>query len=316
MTLALVAAVFALMLVAGAARPFDMRNLVNETRTVEALLNTLLGGIVLLVSVVVSVNSIMLTGELTSLGEHYRRVEGSMQFDRATVDVLPDEGPLDPPRFVGSLLGAIADQVEALATISAASDDRRARTLERYVEDTTTRVARVLDRVDDTPSGDALDALMVGLTYDATEELALVRRLRSDLDEELTAADRARFEELVDTLLVFAAGREYFKTVYLRQELADLSRTLLYTSLPAILLVSYAVLALDARMFPDVTLFGLGPLAVYVLATYTVALTPFVVLTAHVLRTATVARRTLSTGSFTLREVALPDGEPGEQPEE
>lgn len=64
-------------------------------------------------------------------------------------------------------------------------------------------------------------------------------------------------------------------------------------------------------MFPEVSLFGLLPLSVYVLATYTVALIPFVVLTSHVLRTATVAHRTLATGSFTLHEAGEPvDGGP------
>jgi hypothetical protein len=54
-----------------------------------------------------------------------------------------------------------------------------------------------------------------------------------------------------------------------------------------------------------VSLLGLRPLSVYVLATYTVALAPFVVLTTYILRTATVARRTLSTSSFTLDEAAM-----------
>ena len=77
--------------------------------------------------------------------------------------------------------------------------------------------------------------------------------------------------------------------------------TLLVVSLPSILVTAIAILAINANLLPDIWLFGLPPLLTFVAAMFTVALAPFLTLTAYMLRVATVAQRTAGTGLFSLR---------------
>ena len=110
-----------------------------------------------------------------------------------------------------------------------------------------------------------------------------------------------RLDELKRVLKLFAVGREYFKTLYYTREVADLSRTLLAVSLPAILVTVTTILAINANLLPDVWMLGLPPLLTFVAISFTVALTPFLVLTSYMLRLATVTRRTATAGPFNLR---------------
>ncbi len=105
--------------------------------------------------------------------------------------------------------------------------------------------------------------------------------------------------------------REYFKTLYYKLELSDLSTTLLTVSLPAIIFITYVLLALDSGLFPDVTVFGYTPLTVFISFAYTIALAPYAVLTSYVLRAANVTNRTPEEGPFVLdteRETASDAG--------
>ncbi|WP_207105364.1 hypothetical protein [Halosegnis rubeus] len=69
--------------------------------------------------------------------------------------------------------------------------------------------------------------------------------------------------------------------------------------MPTIVVVSYAILAVDLEAITG-TAFGLSYILLFAGAAYSLALTPFVVLTAYVLRVATVARNTVSSGPFIL----------------
>lgn len=79
-----------------------------------------------------------------------------------------------------------------------------------------------------------------------------------------------------------------------------MSQTLLVITLPAILINASTILAINAGLLPDFWLLGLPPLQVFVAATFTVSLVPYIVLTAHMLRLSAVARLTSSAGIFSL----------------
>ncbi|PSQ50861.1 hypothetical protein BRD15_00780, partial [Halobacteriales archaeon SW_6_65_15] len=118
--------------------------------------------------------------------------------------------------------------------------------------------------------------------------------------DSLSDDEQEAIEDLVETLKIFATGREYFKSLYYKREFANLSRNLLYVSLPTIIITSYVLFAIDANLFPEVSLFTLTPLLVFVSAAYTVALTPYLTLTSYVVRAMTVTLRTLASGPFIL----------------
>lgn len=97
-------------------------------------------------------------------------------------------------------------------------------------------------------------------------------------------------EEILTLLRYFATTGEYFKTLYFRREFSGLSNGLVAVSLPAIAVVSFVLL--HAGQVPQAHWFLVG--------VTTVALAPFALPSAHVVRAATVARRTRATGQFVL----------------
>jgi hypothetical protein len=76
---------------------------------------------------------------------------------------------------------------------------------------------------------------------------------------------------------------------------------LLYIFVSTILPLSMlTILSINANLLPDIQMFGLSLLPVFVAATFTIALAPYLVLTSYTLRVATVANRTAGTGPFTI----------------
>jgi hypothetical protein len=143
--------------------------------------------------------------------------------------------------------------------------------------------------------------LSAGLNYHHSWQLNTARRIQNRYADSLTEDEADALETLIDTLKLFATGREYFESLYYKREVARLSSMLLYVSLPVIILISYLMLVLDADLIPEFS-FGLlsGP-AIVVLFAYTLSLAPYIVLTSHVLRVAAITLQTLAAGPFTIQ---------------
>lgn len=109
------------------------------------------------------------------------------------------------------------------------------------------------------------------------------------------------FDDLIDVLELFGPAREHFKTLYFQWEIVNLSRVLLYISVPALVIVGVVLMNLGPDVAPGTT-FGIDNLVWVASAVYTVGLAPFVVFLVYVLRIATMAKRTLAMGPFILRE--------------
>ncbi len=76
----LLLAVLLTLVVFGFFWPIEHRLLLQETTVVQTIVNTLLGGTILLVSIIVSVASIGISEEMTSLGEQAERVDTALEF--------------------------------------------------------------------------------------------------------------------------------------------------------------------------------------------------------------------------------------------
>jgi hypothetical protein len=153
--------------------------------------------------------------------------------------------------------------------------------------------------------------LLAGLNYDYSWQLHVARRFKRKYGHSLGDDQQAAIDDLVETLKVFATGREYFKSLYYKREFARLSARLLYVALPTVVYISYVMLAIHSPKFiPTEELRILSthvpmiPLTMFVAFSYTIALSPYVVLTSYVVRAMTVTLRTLASGPFVLRHTA------------
>ncbi|WP_115865381.1 hypothetical protein [Halorussus litoreus] len=300
-TAVLLVIVLVVLLSLSVVRPVDVYALLNDTNTIQTLFNTLLSGMILLVSVVVSINSIVLSEEITDIEHQRERIDASIDYRGQIEEFIEgDVSPARPAEFLRIILKIIDQQSAALADIAAESDDPDFRKqAEAFSEEITEEAERAGETLTDTRFG-TFKVLLAGLNYDYSWQLHVARHFKRKYGERLSDDEEAAIDHLVETLKVFATGREYFKSLYYKREFAKLSRNLLYVSLPSIILTSYVLLALDSNLFPEVSFLTLTPLMVFVSVAYTVALTPYLTLTSYVLRAMTVTLRTLAAGPFIL----------------
>jgi hypothetical protein len=291
--------VFAFLIGLGEVYTLEMRRLLTETGTVQTILNTLMSGIILLVSIVVSINSIVLSHDITSLQDQEERIDGVMRF-RDELGELAEghEKPNDPGSFLSVMAEVIQDRTDALTDVAEGADEEFAEEIKEYV-DRTTETARKLS--DPGSGGAEFNVIWLGLNVDYSNHMDKSRTLKSSYADSSSEDFEERLDDLIKAFQLFATGKEYFKTLYYTEEVSQLSRTLLVVSLPAILVNASVILAISAGLLPDVWILGLPPLMSFVAAAFTVSLAPFIVLTAYTLRLATVARYTAATGPFSLQ---------------
>lgn len=298
---ALLTLTFLMIIAMGLVWPLEMRDLLTETQAVQTVLNSFLGGIILLVSIVVSINSIVLSYDIAPVGTQVERIEGVTKF-RREVERFADveEHPTEPQSFLRVMAIAIKEMAGALEHVDEDAPEEYSTDVAEYIESITETAEQLEDSLREVRGGE-YGAFWLGLDMDHGPLMNRMLRLTSTHEGVLTDDEEERFAELMHLFEVFATGREYFKTLYYSHEIADLSRTLLLISLPSIMVTAWTILAINANLFPNDWVFGLPPLLTFVAVTMTISLAPFIVLTAYMLRVATVTLRTASAGSFALR---------------
>lgn len=273
---------------------FEMQKLMTETGTVQTILNTFLSGMILLVSIVVSINSIALSHDITSVEDQEARIEGAIAFRRELGKLTESgENPSDPSSFLKFMSRVIGTRAQALTSELDGVEKDLAEDIQEFSE----RIANTagkLGEVDET-SGAEFAVLWKGMAFDYGPYIEQSRTLGSTSD-----VTSETFDDLIEAFELFAIGREYFKTLYYAREVSKLSRTLLIVALPSILFNASTLLAIDAGIFPDVWILGLPPLQTFVAVAFTISLAPYLVLTSYILRLSTVARLTAAAGIFTL----------------
>ena len=108
------------------------------------------------------------------------------------------------------------------------------------------------------------------------------------------------FVDLIDILGFYGPAREHIKTLYFQWQLVDLSRGVLYPSIPALAVTSGLAMFLAPTSFPG-TFLGIGNLIWLVSAGMAIGALPFLFVTAFILRLVTITKRTLAIGPFILR---------------
>jgi len=296
---AILTIVYVVLLTTGVIWTFEMQKILTETSTVENILETFMSGIILLVSIVVSINSIVLSQDIASVQSQEDRTRGTWEF-RAKIGEVTETGesPSDPGAFIELMAKVITDRAETLADRAKGIEEEFAYEIVEYTESVSRSIERLVE-IDEGGYGD-FAPLWAALEVDYGRFLNRSRALRGAHQEQIPDSCDREWDRFIEAIQMFAVGREHFKTLYYNKEISVLSRDLLVVSLPAILFTATAILAINASVLPDFWLFGVPPLQVFVAIVVTVALVPYVVLTSYMLRISTVALRTATGGPFHL----------------
>ncbi|MFB6169988.1 MAG: hypothetical protein ABEJ06_02470 [Haloarculaceae archaeon] len=269
--------------------------------SVDTLFQAMLGATITGVTLVLTLNQLVLSQELGAVGDQRERMSGAMSFREDAADVV--DAPVSPPRpaqFLRALVQVAGDRAATLREAVDADDPDLADAVEDLTASLTGNAERVAGSLDDAQFGE-FEVLSAALNFNYSWKIFTARRIRERFGDELTDEETTALDELVEVLELFGPAREHFKTLYFQWELIDLSRTIMAAAVPS-LVVSAGMLLFFNDATYHVTVFGVETLVLVFATTTTLALLPFFILLAYVLRIATVTKHTLSIGPFILRE--------------
>jgi len=263
-----------------------------------AVLTELLKTIVSVVVIVLSINQLVLSPGLGPVGEQRERYEDAMDLRRRIEEHTGERvSPTTPALFFGMLMDEIVEQAELLreATTDAAPLSLQG-AVDRYVDAVERDGAYVRDQLGDAGLGE-FEVVQALLRFAISEKVASLRALRASHRASLSEEQHDAVDGLEELLELFTISREYIKTIYIRSEYIRLSRGLLYVGLPSLVATYCAIQIYQPTAFPGATL-GLPHRLLFVAGAVTVAVTPFTLLVAFVLRLAVLSLSTLFVGPF------------------
>lgn len=257
----------------------------------------LLSGLLTLLTVVLSINQLILSRVFGSAGNLSDRLEGTLDY-RRNVEELAGvaASPNEPTAFLGLLADTLASRAEdfrreagAVAIETDSGDD-----FGEYASAITDYAAHLSSahRVDD-----PFKALIVTLGTDYADHLDTTRKLRTKYGENLSNEAAGALDDVLELLKAVATMRQFYKTLTLQQELALLSRRLIYTGIPAVL-VTYFLSATYTATPEMPTAIAPASMPLVVTVATGIVLSPLAVLVASLLRVATVSLYTVSVGTF------------------
>ncbi|MFB6102032.1 MAG: hypothetical protein ABEJ73_05650 [Haloplanus sp.] len=265
-------------------------------QTTTPLVSTLLSGNFLLFSIVVSVNSLFVTQEVSALDREFGRIQSIVEYRRQLEDVLEVEHvPAEPAQFVRRLSAEILRLAQDIDDdLHAADVDLRA-DLDRYLSSLATETGEMNQQL--VAAASNADLVIAMMDYNHDRQIHDLRQLRSAHSDALPARTNESVDDLLQLLQYFATARSYFKSLYIRQEFANLSRHLVFTSVVSVATTATFLHFLDAI-----------PLTHLLVTTIeAVALAPFILVGSYVLRVAAVSRRTQAAGQFVVSDSVTGD---------
>lgn len=267
---------------------------VDQSDPVIQLLHVMMVGNFTVIGLVITINQLVLSWEFSSPDALRDRVAGVKRF-RQDVEEIADVtvSPANPTEFLQLITLTIRERAETIEEATAGTDPDLRERVETYLNTVTDYTDQTEEILEHAKFG-TFNALSAMLNYNDAWQIHAARRIRHDYTEELPDDAVDAFEELIEVLELFGIARGYFKTLYMEQELAQLSRVLFYAGIPALVVSAATILA-----YPN----SLGPIEagyplLVVSLTVTAATGPIAILFAYAIRIATVASRTPSIGSF------------------
>ncbi|APW96607.1 hypothetical protein CHINAEXTREME_01950 [Halobiforma lacisalsi AJ5] len=279
-----------------------LRLIIEEQNGLEYLFSAFIGAIITGTSIVVTINQLVLSQELGAVGKQRERMTEAMEFRQSVEDTIAeDASPPEPAAFLFELVEGVQKRARELeAEVETERDEELRAKIGDYVEDVTGNARSVKSGLEDAQFG-TFGVIWHALNFNYSRKIYDARQIRADHADALSADAEEKLDRTIETLKLFGPAREHFKTLYFQWELINLSRALLYISVPALTVVAIMLMYVDGQALPG-TFLGIDNLVWVTSVGFVIGISPFVVFITYILRIATVAKRTLAMGPFILRE--------------
>lgn len=295
---------FVLLVLMGGLDPVSVRQILGKKDPVETLFGALAGGILTGVTLVLAINQLVLSQELGAVSDQRQRMEGSMDYIRHVESLLSESvTPAEPARFLGTLLDGIHERSQRLATRASQTldSDEAVERIQSYVDSLSDRAETTRRRLEGAQFG-SFDVVSAALLFNYSKLLHEGRALRDVLNDETEGIVEGTLDDLLDLLQAYGSTREHFKTLYFQWELINLSKAIIYTGVPALLIACAVVFYLNDTIMITGRTLGLSHFHLSLGFLTTLCIYPFLILVSFILRIATVAKETLAMGPFILRD--------------
>jgi hypothetical protein len=271
---------------------------VSDLALVSSMFSASITGVFTLVTITTSINQLVLSRILGSPEYIQDRMDSARAFrdDVADLSERRTVAPSDPGdfmEFIAAIASDHSDRIDELFRTDAG--DPVAESMGKLA-----RKFRVMRREirQVHPEEPALFRMLSPIINNSFSQYRHMLRYVEENADDLTTEQAALVDELIDILREIDRTRHYFKTLYLHQSLATVSRLMLLTGLPALLFAYVGTLAYDGIVA------ALGELELLIVTSTTLVLVfcPLVILVSYSLRITTIAKRTTTFGSFTPEE--------------
>lgn len=273
----------------------------SDQAAVRGIAGGFIPGLIAFLSIVLGINQLVLSQEFGSAGEVRNRITQVREY-RRDVEETADAGPSPvlPTGFLSFVIRTIEAEATALEeSVDPEADPRIRDAIRDYSKTVIDEAGDARQSLERARPG-RINALLPVLEYPDSRQLFQARRLGLDLQEELSQETQRALSDVTEAIELFSVARVQFRTTYTQRTLARLSRQLQYVGLPALLVVVVLGLLDPSSVF-------YLPEAVVVLlvsSLFAMVLFPLALLSAYLLRIATISERTIAVGPFVSRPKA------------
>jgi len=271
---------------------------VQEFAALSTAFGALVSGNITLITIVLSINQLVLSRELGGIGVLENKIDDVSDYrERVRQETGQEVTPEEPAAFLELLLRSTREEATRLQRVAGVVDDEDLQAdVDEIVGRLTDHIGHVLKLLD-RPNTGVFGALAATLSTNYARELNAVRRIQVRYESQLSEDATEALDNITRRIKDVDIARQYFKTMYIQEELSYFSRVLLYVGIPAEFITVATLIAMSQS---GSTLSGL-PLTLPLVApvVVTIAFTPLAMLFSFVLRVATVAQNTVSPAQFT-----------------
>ncbi|WP_433631296.1 hypothetical protein [Halomicrococcus sp. NG-SE-24] len=271
---------------------------VGPSSSMPTLLGGIIAGQLTLFTVTLSINQLILSRMFASPPEIKRRLRGTVNFRQQVRDVTDDpRPPVNPQEFLAVIARALHARSEELVESADTVDPKH----HEAIEECALSLQNYSKFIETLAKDERTETLYIvsALSHETyVQNTVAVEQLRADLSS-LPERISAILEDVSTILEAVPVARQHFKTLTIQQQLAGLSRYIVYTGIPSILISILLLLFYTSGGGVKVPELYIRPIAAL---TIPIIMTPSVLLGVYVLPLAVVAERTVSTGPFLLAE--------------
>jgi hypothetical protein len=248
------------------------------------LYSALIGGNITLVTIVVSINQLVLSRDFDPPSVLRSEIRETAAYRREAT--AQPSVPTEPSAFLLRAIQQLHQHALILRGIEAPNNSQLHDEIDRLVTTLTNHSNRVIERLSG-GSSELSDVVLAIVRTRYVDRMQDVQRIQSVYRGDLSEEENDELDETIIYLEHLDIARHYFLTIFIQRELSKLSRVLLYTGIPAVAISMAMLVHLTGfRQPPSATIVMFG----LVVGTGTVGLLPLSLLASFVARIALVAQ--------------------------